>query len=244
MSRRFNPFIKHPPLRCHPSADQVREATILEIGPGRGDFLFELARQNPQTIVATVEIKRKRYEKLKPRLRRLALENVVLINGDARVALPALFHPQQLESCFILFSDPWPKDKHEKHRLFQPYFVHELARVMKPGGEVVIAHDDARYLTEVRRLFEINPLFFKNPVVGADPSVRPQVATNAGAHIGAPLLFQTFYATKWQDEGRTLRSCRYTLNEIAETDFERAARDSGWAEFAEWHSKIGITSDP
>lgn len=218
----FNPFYKHPPLRCYPSVTSVREASYLEIGPGRGDFLFELARSKPEHWIVAVEIKRKRYEKLKPRLKRHEIENVCLVHGDARVALPVLFRPQQFESCYILFSDPWPKDRHEKHRLFQSYFVHELARITRPGGEVVVAHDDARYLSEIDTMMAQHPVF------------------SAGTSHELP---ETFYADKWRQQGRTLQALRYQVAELTENDLERLVHDTAGSDFEEWRERIEIITE-
>ena len=218
---KFNPFQHHPPLRCHPSVQRVREASILEIGPGRGDFLFELARRHPDQIVAAVEIKRKRYEKLKPRIARLGLTNIALILGDARVALPLLFQPGQIHECYVLFSDPWPKDKHTKHRLFQSYFVNELSRILKMSGHIRIAHDSQSYLEEIGQLLGAHPAFTQ--VRGTDKHST---------------LFETFYAEKWRQEGRSLSSLHYQVS--AKPGQISISDDSN---FGDWPQRIEILSD-
>src|SRR3989338_8606608 len=98
-------------------------SNTLEIGPGRGDFLFWLAEENPLKTVHAIEYKRKRYDKLVRRLETRGLSNVRLYLGDARTVLPVEFPDLSLERVFILFSDPWPKRRHARHRLFQETFV-------------------------------------------------------------------------------------------------------------------------
>ena len=209
----------------------MQAASILEVGPGRGDFLFELAKRHPDQIIAAVEIKRKRYEKLKPRLKRLGIENVVLVHGDARVALPVLIKEQQLEAGYILFSDPWPKDRHSKHRLFQPYFIHELARVIRPDGELVIAHDDESYLSEIRALCAEHPAF----------TAKTPLLTKEGS--GEVNLFQTFYADKWREEGRKLHAAQHLLGVIDAADRDRIAVATGWQELWEYRDQVEIISE-
>ena len=48
--------------------------------------------------------------------------------------------------CFVLFPDPWPKKRHVKRRLVNRGLFDQLARVMRPGGELRIGTDIADYL--------------------------------------------------------------------------------------------------
>lgn len=166
--------------------------SILEIGPGRGDFLFQLAAENPGKTISAIEFKRKRFEKLARRIESKGVPNIHLYLGDARWVLPREFPDESLERIFILFPDPWPKRRHAKHRLFQESFVREIHRVLKPQGEVFISHDDRNYVSQIREVFDrLRPLFqpFEK---GVD--------------------FQTFYADKWLKEGRAIDAFSYVKN--------------------------------
>jgi tRNA (guanine-N7-)-methyltransferase len=46
---------------------------------------------------------------------------------------------------FLLFPDPWPKKRQLKRRLLAPELLGELARVLRQGGELRFASDDADY---------------------------------------------------------------------------------------------------
>lgn len=161
---------------------------FLEIGPGRGDFLFHLAEEDPLGVIVGVEVKRKRFDKLLVRREKRALTNVELLCGDARFAL-LQFPDAEFDKIFILFSDPWPKRRHAKHRLFQTKFVEELSRVLKPGGRIYVAHDDPRYIAQIREVFRR----FAGSFVHRDDGVE----------------FTTFYADKWKKEGRRIWSFSY-----------------------------------
>ncbi|MBI2980708.1 MAG: hypothetical protein HYY44_00065 [Deltaproteobacteria bacterium] len=160
-------------------------STILEIGPGRGDFLLHLAEERPTEKIAAIEYKRKRYEKLLQRAS--PFPNIELYLGDARVVLPE-FPEESVEEVYILFSDPWPKRRHAKHRLFQLPFLENLCRVMKTSGRVVVATDDPSYRTQIEEVFRSAPGF----------SLLPDF-----------FHFPTFYAQKWEKEGRSLFSLIY-----------------------------------
>ena len=159
----------------------ISSPSLLEIGPGRGDFLIHLARENPLRQIAAIESRRKRYDKLNRRL--APFPNVTLLFGDARQVLPAEFPEGSLEEVYILFSDPWPKRRHAKHRLFQPDFVRDLHHRLRPKGDVVVATDDPVYRREIIEQFSSGAPF------------RYRELDNP---------FPTFYAEKWREEGRRL----------------------------------------
>jgi tRNA (guanine-N7-)-methyltransferase len=46
---------------------------------------------------------------------------------------------------FILFPDPWPKERHKKRRIVSRETLDLLARAMRPGAELRLATDDADY---------------------------------------------------------------------------------------------------
>ncbi|HSA60005.1 MAG TPA: methyltransferase domain-containing protein [bacterium] len=161
---------------------------ILEIGPGRGDFLFHLAEENPLATVVGVEVKPGRCEKLAVRLEKRGLANVELVCMEAQAFLPQCANAE-FAKIFILFSDPWPKRRHAKNRLFQGKFVAELLRVLEPGGRVYVAHDDPRYVAQIRETFRTFAASFIHKEDGIE--------------------FVTFYADKWRKEGRLIWSFSY-----------------------------------
>lgn len=183
-------------------------STFLEIGPGRGDFLFRLAEENPDATVAAIEYKRKRFDKLVRRLGKKALPNVRLLMGDARFLLPQEFSENSVDKIFILFSDPWPKRRHAKHRLFQQEFVRKLIRVLVPDGQIFIAHDDPVYISQIREVF----LPFSPELLSSEDGID----------------FRTFYADKWLREGRAIYSFSYRkrANEDASIGFIPCERRS------------------
>src|SRR5262249_23620673 len=84
--------------------------------------------------------------------------NVRLHHGDARDVMAAL-PDASVERVFILFPDPWPKARHWKRRLIQAEFVGELARVLKPSGEVRFATDWGHYAAWTLGVFLRAPRF-------------------------------------------------------------------------------------
>ena len=118
---------------------------ILEIGPGNGDFLLALAAKHPKKKIVAIEIREKRFLKIAKRLKNAELKNVLLLHGDARVVLPRYFEGVEFEKIYILFPDPWPKQRHAFHRLLNRSFLALLALHLKPKGEWIVATDSEEY---------------------------------------------------------------------------------------------------
>ena len=162
---------------------------ILEIGPGRGDFLFQLAEENPEHLIVAIECKRKRYEKLILRIAKRKLENVVLIKGEAQYVLQNFLKNISFEKTFILFSDPWPKKRHAKNRLIKSQFLTLLTQFMTKKADLIITTDDEKYAAWMQEEFEKVPnLKLQNP-----EEIYPGI-------------FETFFAQKWKEMGKTLQA--------------------------------------
>jgi tRNA (guanine-N7-)-methyltransferase len=137
-------------VKFFPAQPERITGDVLEIGPGRGDFVFAEAKDHPDQQFVVVELGKKRYAKLVERLQKRALTNVLVVFGDARVVLPKYFQDATFSSIVVLFPDPWPKRKHAFNRLLQPVFLVELARLLKPGGHLYLKSDVESYVQWVR----------------------------------------------------------------------------------------------
>jgi len=115
----------------------------LEIGFGRGRFALERARGNPGALLIGVETRRKYVHTAAALAAKHGLTNVVFRFGDAR-ELVARFTPDAcLARVFINFPDPWWKARHAKRAVVTPALAGELARLLRPGGELFVQTDVA-----------------------------------------------------------------------------------------------------
>lgn len=117
----------------------------LEIGFGGGEHLVWQAQQNPDVGLIGCEPFLNGVAKVLGEIDRHGLDNMRLHNDDARQVIDWL-PDAQIDRCFILFPDPWPKKRHAKRRLVAPEFLNDLARVMKSGAELRFATDIADYV--------------------------------------------------------------------------------------------------
>lgn len=119
----------------------------LEIGFGFGDFTFENAKNNPETLFFGAEPHISSVVNLLSKLEKEPLNNLKLSREDVRLLLKT-FPDSCFDQIFILFPDPWPKFKHFKRRLINAEFLDNiLAPKMKSGSMLTIATDHDSYKT-------------------------------------------------------------------------------------------------
>jgi tRNA (guanine-N7-)-methyltransferase len=138
----------------------------LEIGFGDGDFLIQMAKETPHLNYVGIEIKRSRFRSAVNNLLKRKINNVKLLNMDAMIALDEVFKPGTFIEVYINFPDPWPKDRHKKHRIINNLFLDKLSKIMKPGGLLEIASDHREYVEHMLTVFNENGRFknmFQSP---------------------------------------------------------------------------------
>lgn len=113
----------------------------LEIGPGRGWFLFERLEAAPEVRILGLEIRRKWATIVDERLRRRGLGSRARVFAeDAKLVLPRLA-TASLAVVYIHFPDPWWKKRHHKRLVVTPELLTELGRVLVDYGELLIQTD-------------------------------------------------------------------------------------------------------
>ncbi|MEN8180972.1 MAG: tRNA (guanosine(46)-N7)-methyltransferase TrmB [Myxococcota bacterium] len=169
---------------------------VLEIGFGRGEFLFALATAGPTRAFLGVEYSAKRVLKTARRLARSELHNVRLLLAPAEDVVRDLLPSGSLEAVWVNFPDPWPKKRHHKRRLLQARFVRALAGRLRSGGALHIATDHVGYAESVAE------------VLGAEPLLE-NLAEPARWLPEVPGRPPTAYELEWRAEGRALHFFEY-----------------------------------
>jgi tRNA (guanine-N7-)-methyltransferase len=116
----------------------------LEIGFGGGEHLAYQAATYPHCGVIGSEVFEPGIARLLADIENRHLDNVRLFIDDARVLMAALA-PQSLGRAFILFPDPWPKERHKKRRIVALETLDRLAVLLRDGAELRIATDVLDY---------------------------------------------------------------------------------------------------
>jgi tRNA (guanine-N7-)-methyltransferase len=127
----------------------------MEIGFGRGMFLVQRAARVPGSGLLGIEIKDKLAVRVAERIERRQLSHVRVLAGDARAIVAKLGPNGALARVFMHFPDPWWKKRHAKRRLLDAALLDQLARLLRPGGELFVQTDvDERaesFLTEIKQ---------------------------------------------------------------------------------------------
>jgi tRNA (guanine-N7-)-methyltransferase len=116
----------------------------IEIGPGRGGFLFERAAAAPDTALLGIEVRRKWAQIVDERLAKRGLaKRARVFAEDAKDALRRLGPDAAFARVFVHFPDPWWKKRHTKRILMDAPLLHEIARLLVSDGELFLQTDVA-----------------------------------------------------------------------------------------------------
>ncbi len=113
----------------------------VEIGMGKGRFLMELARRNPQINYLGVEVYSSVLLKAVQKQEEELLPNVRFLCADA-LGLAEMLGPGEASRIYLNFSDPWPKERHAKRRLTSPRFLAVYDRILAPEGTLEFKTDN------------------------------------------------------------------------------------------------------
>ena len=118
----------------------------LEIGMGKGKFIFEMAKRNPERNFIGIErydsvlfkaIKRREKEEEAGTV----LKNLYYMSMDARF-LSEVFSAGEVDTIYLNFSDPWPKKRQANRRLTSPVFLKLYEQVLSGDGHIEFKTDN------------------------------------------------------------------------------------------------------
>jgi len=144
-------------VKCEPPVFTLDPARIfdrdapleIEIGAGKGDFILSRAAAYPKRNLLAIELSSAVVRLLAVRVAHSDSDNVRVLQADARSIVNLLLPDRSVSAFHIYFPDPWPKDRHAKHRLFSPFFVTNLVRTLRPGGVLYVATDVRDYADRI-----------------------------------------------------------------------------------------------
>lgn len=113
----------------------------LEIGCGKGSFICQLAKRNPDITYIAMEKISDVILLAMERIKNEGINNVKFINGDAKI-IPELFPAGSVRRIYLNFSDPWSKKGYAKRRLTHRNFLDIYKSVLVPDGEIIFKTDN------------------------------------------------------------------------------------------------------
>ncbi|WP_373893107.1 tRNA (guanosine(46)-N7)-methyltransferase TrmB [Virgibacillus natechei] len=166
----------------------------IEIGTGKGQFITGMAEQFPNCNFIGIEIEKSIIVTAGQKVLETELNNVLLIKEDA-ANIREIFANHEIAGIYLNFSDPWPKNRHEKRRLTYHTFLDLYRGILPLNGEIV-------FKTDNKGLFEYSLVSFSKYGM-----VLEEV--NLDLHdLQDPLNVMTEYEEKFSAKGQPIYRCR------------------------------------
>lgn len=123
----------------------------LEIGMGKGNFIINMAKKYPNINFIGIE----KYDSVLVRaIEKIDyLDNLRFIRMDATL-IDKIFD-KEIDTLYLNFSDPWPKDRHRHRRLSDEFFLKKYDNIFKNSKHIIMKTDN-------RKLFEYSIIQFTN----------------------------------------------------------------------------------
>ncbi len=118
---------------------------VFEIGCGHGHFLTAYAALHPAQACVGLDLVSERIERARRKQVRSGLSHLHFLRGEARLFLEVVPPGARIATVFILFPDPWPKLRHQKHRILQSDFLSALAARASPSCRLYFRTDHRPY---------------------------------------------------------------------------------------------------
>ncbi|MFK4955247.1 tRNA (guanosine(46)-N7)-methyltransferase TrmB [Lactococcus garvieae] len=118
----------------------------IEVGCGKGGFITGMAAQNPEINYIAIDMQLSVLSHALDKALEANLPNVQMMLVDG-AALTEYFEDAEVSRVYLNFSDPWPKNRHEKRRLTYKSFLETYEQILLPEGQI-------HFKTDNRGLFE------------------------------------------------------------------------------------------
>jgi tRNA (guanine-N7-)-methyltransferase len=143
-------FVSRPETLRGRWAEQFDSARPLhlELGCGKGEFIAQMLSRQPEVNYVAVDIK---DEVLFLAMRAVLAARAEIDRQTDNLRLTAfdierirlVFGPEdRVERLYINFPNPWPKARHQKHRLVHPRQLEQYRSFLSPGGELYFRTDN------------------------------------------------------------------------------------------------------
>lgn len=138
---------------CRPLEFDLSRPLEIEVGCGKGKFLTQRAKENPDCDFLGIERMLDRVRLFDGKCRRGKIDNAKVLRLEALYTFHYLLPAHHARKVYVFFPDPWPKKKHHSHRLFGPLFLNALWKRLEIGGKLEFATDHREYFETVCECF-------------------------------------------------------------------------------------------
>lgn len=169
----------------------------IEIGMGKGQFIMQLAEENPTINYIGIEKYSSVLLRALQKMEENPLPNLRFIRMDAEY-IEDVFDKGEVDRIYLNFSDPWPKDRHAKRRLTSKEFLARYNTILKSDGIII-------FKTDNRQLFDFS---LEQADIAKWNKVNYTYDLHHSSYVEGNIM--TEYETKFVAEGKPI--CRMVLN--------------------------------
>ena len=121
---------------------------ILEIGFGLGENLLFQATKYPENYFIGIDPFINGVANVVQKAKELNLNNISILDTPVQKVLDN-FSDNLFSKVFVLFPDPWMKNKQKKRRLLNYLFLEKILKKMRTKSTLIFATDDQDYFNFV-----------------------------------------------------------------------------------------------
>ncbi|WP_181349932.1 tRNA (guanosine(46)-N7)-methyltransferase TrmB [Thalassobacillus sp. CUG 92003] len=178
--------------------DQQERPLHLEVGTGKGQFIAGMGEQHSEVNFVGIERVKSVIVGALKKVKAKETTNTRLAYVDAE-DLRDLFVENEIDHIYLNFSDPWPKNRHEKRRLTYPTFLEQYQHILKDEGEITLKTD--------------NLTFFEYSLVSFSKFGMTLQEVNLDLHeTGDETNVPTEYEEKFSQKGQPIYRCRASFS--------------------------------
>ncbi len=162
---------------------------VFEIGYGDGDHLINMAIKNPDIAFIGTEVFMNGNASILKKILDNDIKNIRIFPDDVNLLFPFLKN-ESFDRLFILYPDPWPKNRNQDRRMVNLENLKIFSRILKKNAEMLVVSDHPIYIPWVLFCMQNQKDFIWNVSKSAD-------------FVNVPLDWETTkYEQKALKEGR------------------------------------------
>ena len=168
---------------------------VIELGCGKGEYSFTMAKENPNINYVGIDIKGARFWKGAKMALENKLDNVIFLRIQIEL-IGKIFDENEVSEIWITFPDPQIKLKREKHRLVNLNFIEIYKNILVQDG-VINLKTDSKFLHG-----------YMHGLIGASKSLKliysnHDIYNNSGSPKYVTEI-KTFYELKFLNENKPI----------------------------------------
>ena len=133
---------------------------ILDIGSGYGESTLFLAERKKNSLIISNERFKDGNISLSKKLHDLSISNVKIFDGNTLEFIDKIKDQNCINEIWILFPDPWPKNRHNKRRLINKNFLKKIYNCLKKDSNIFISSDSSSLILSImKNLHDLKNLF-------------------------------------------------------------------------------------